>query len=87
LALASSQVCDAGCWHFTLTLRLVGDGSAHVRLVALPSFAETGQAVLVDLPSLECRVLSFGGPADEECMPHEAEGEGEGEEESKMAVD
>ena len=31
----------------------------HVRLVMIPSFGDTGEIVLLDLDSLDCKVVSF----------------------------
>lgn len=42
---------------------LVGDPDAPTRIVLLPSFAKTGQIVLVCLETLECKTVGFEVPA------------------------
>lgn len=49
---AAPQVPDGALGH--------GDGSRKSLFVSVPSFRRTGQAVLVDLDSLECSPLRFG---------------------------
>ena len=40
--------------------KLVESEGATTRLVCIPSFAETGQAILMNLKSLDCTVIEFG---------------------------
>lgn len=43
------------------TAEVRGDAGQRVRVVCIPDFATTHTAVLVDLASLECSPICFGG--------------------------
>ena len=48
-----------GAPHFATSLAVRADGAAATRVVALPAFAETGVAALVDLATLDVERLHF----------------------------
>lgn len=38
----------------------IDEGGHEVRIILLPKFSETGEIVLVNNKTLECKVISFG---------------------------
>jgi len=46
--------------------RVVGAGSGSTRVVLVPSFAQTGQVVLLDLATLAATTMTFASPVDDD---------------------
>lgn len=47
------------CGAFDTQMVNIGDGNLQSRLVCIPKFSETGEAVLVNLETLDCEILRF----------------------------